>query len=82
MYKGFKCLDVSTRCIYISRDVVFDETLFPFSKLHDNAGARLQSEILLLPSSLFPSDTTSLEGNDSDAPVIDSPETNEFLRQQ
>jgi hypothetical protein len=38
--------------VYISRDVVFDENVFPFSKLHDNAGARLRAEILLLPSSL------------------------------
>jgi hypothetical protein len=26
--------------------------MFPFSKLHDNVGARLKAEILLLPSSL------------------------------
>jgi hypothetical protein len=41
MHKGFKCLDTRTGRIYISRDVVFDEDLFPFSKLHDNARARL-----------------------------------------
>jgi type VI protein secretion system component VasF len=27
--------------IYISRDVVFDEAVFPFEKLHDNVGAYL-----------------------------------------
>jgi hypothetical protein len=54
MHKGFKCLDTRTGRIYISRDVVFDEDLFPFSKLHDNAGARLTSEILLLPPTLLP----------------------------
>jgi len=32
--------------------VVFDEEIFPFKDLHPNAGARLHSEILLLPSSL------------------------------
>ena len=31
MHKGYKCLDRSTGRIYISRDVVFDETVFPFS---------------------------------------------------
>jgi hypothetical protein len=36
--------------VYISRDVVFDETVFPFHKLNPNAGARLRAEILLLPS--------------------------------
>jgi hypothetical protein len=53
MHKGFKCLDISTGRIYISRDVVFDEQVFPFSELHTNAGARLRSEIELLPPTLF-----------------------------
>jgi hypothetical protein len=57
MHKGFKCLDTRTGRIYISRDIIFYEDLFPFSKLHDNAGARLTSEILLLPSTLLPSNS-------------------------
>ncbi|XP_071683458.1 uncharacterized protein [Lolium perenne] len=40
-----------TGCVYISRDVVFDENIFPFASLHPNAGALLKKEILLLPSS-------------------------------
>jgi histone deacetylase 1/2 len=57
LHKGFKCLDISTSRIYISRDVVFDESVFPFSKLNPNAGARLRLEILLLPLELLnPSD--------------------------
>jgi hypothetical protein len=55
IHKGYKCLDISTGCIYISRDVVFDETVFPFAELHSNAGARLRTEINLLPSTLLPS---------------------------
>ena len=31
MHKGYKCLDRSNGRIYISRDVVFDEHLFPFA---------------------------------------------------
>jgi hypothetical protein len=54
MHKGYKCLDIFTRRIYISRDVVFDETVFPFADLHSNAGARLKTEINLLPSTLLP----------------------------
>jgi histone deacetylase 1/2 len=50
LHKGVKCLDISTGRIYISRDVVFDENVFPFHALHPNAGALLKKEILLLPS--------------------------------
>jgi hypothetical protein len=52
LHKGFKCLEISTGRVYISRDVVFDEDVLPFSKLYPNAGARLRSEILLLSSAL------------------------------
>jgi histone deacetylase 1/2 len=51
MHKGVKCLDVNSGLVYISRDVVFDETVFPFARLHENAGALLRKEILLLPES-------------------------------
>jgi hypothetical protein len=39
--------------VYISRDVIFDETQFPFSKLHPNSCARFRVEICLLPESLL-----------------------------
>src|SRR4051812_14509833 len=56
LHKGYKCLEVATGRIYISRDVVFDETLFPFAKLHPNAGALLREEISLLSDSLHSPD--------------------------
>lgn len=46
MHKGFKCLDPKEGRIYISRDVVFDEHVFPFQNLYPNAGARLRSDSL------------------------------------
>jgi hypothetical protein len=49
LHKGFKCLDVAEGWVYISRDVVFDETVYPFSKLNPNTGYHLRSEVLLLP---------------------------------
>jgi hypothetical protein len=49
-HKGFKCLDVSLGRDYISHNVVFDGTIYPFSKLHPNAGASLRDEISLLPT--------------------------------
>lgn len=53
MHKGFKCLDPSSGRVYISRDVIFDEEIFPFKSLHSNAGRRLHEEINLLPSFLL-----------------------------
>jgi hypothetical protein len=54
LHKEFKCLDVAGGRIYISCDVVFDEIVYPFSKLNPNAGARLRSAILLLPPQAQP----------------------------
>jgi hypothetical protein len=45
---------VPTGRVYISRDVTFDENVFPFAQLHCNAEAHLRNEISLLPSSLLP----------------------------
>jgi hypothetical protein len=71
MHKGYKCLDVSTGRVYISRDVVFDKGVFPFSKLHPNAGAQLKSKITLLhPTLLHPNDGDKLVyGHVSNAPL-------------
>jgi hypothetical protein len=52
LHKGYKCLDLKEGRVYISRDVVFDEHVFPFASLHPNAGARLRKEIELLPDML------------------------------
>jgi hypothetical protein len=59
-HKGYNCLGISTSRVYISRDVIYDESVFPFSKLHSNPGAQLRLEISLLPSSLL--DHTSFGG--------------------
>jgi hypothetical protein len=53
LHKGFKYLDPTERHVYISRDVVFDEQVFPFSTLHPSEGARLRSELALLPDVLL-----------------------------
>jgi hypothetical protein len=63
MHKGYKCLDIFTGRIYISRDVVFDEVVFPFAELHSNAGARLRTEINLLPSTLLHSSNFDNRGH-------------------
>ena len=60
LHKGFKCLEVSSGRVYISRDV--DENIFPFSELHSNAGVHLRCEIdLLHPTLLNPRGVTVVD---------------------
>jgi hypothetical protein len=47
MHKGFKCLVLSIGRIYISRDMIFHESVFPFASLHSNANACYHANILL-----------------------------------
>jgi hypothetical protein len=72
MHKGYKCLDISTCRVYISRDVVFDKNAFPFAALHSSAGARYSSEVLLLPKSQPSRDSSDLS-NIACSPCISSP---------
>jgi hypothetical protein len=73
LHKGFKCVDVSSSHVYISRDVIFDKNIFPFSKLHPNVRARLRDDILMLPSSLIPSGLVHSGVNNTDEPMINLP---------
>lgn len=52
LHKGFKCLDPTAGRVYVSRNVIYDEHVFPFSLLHPNASARLRAELALLPDVL------------------------------
>ncbi|KAG8064908.1 hypothetical protein GUJ93_ZPchr0004g39828 [Zizania palustris] len=66
MHKGYKCLHAATGRVYISRDVGFDENIYPFA--HKNlayTSSTLISESVLLPwlSSLSP----------QSAPVLNEP---------
>jgi len=70
LHKGYKCLDITSGRVYISRDVTFDETIFPFVEMHLNAGPRLRSEILLLsPDSVAIRGDSSLDDQHVNLPV-------------
>jgi hypothetical protein len=73
MHKYFKCLDVSDGRVYILWDDVFDETIYPFSKLNPNTGTRLRADILLVPTHLqtaiVPGDE-SLDDSCADMPSV------------
>jgi hypothetical protein len=69
LYKGYKCLNISTDLLYIYRDIVFEETVFPFATLHSNVGARLRPKIDLLPLSLHPFNLHHREVHELQEPV-------------
>ena len=50
LHKGYKCLHVPSNHVYISRDVVFDENLYPFSNFSASQNPS-NSSSLSLPSS-------------------------------
>jgi hypothetical protein len=74
--QGFKCLDPSEGRVYISRDVVFDEHIFPFSEMHPNAGARLHAEFSLLPDILKNPDSSFGDATLHDHTSVDFSSTN------
>jgi hypothetical protein len=57
LHKEYKCPDVPSCRVCISQDVIFDESVFPFSKLNPNAGVHLKNEIMLLHPTLILSST-------------------------
>jgi hypothetical protein len=66
MRKDFKCPDIFTGHLYISRDLVLDEKVFPFASLGSSAGALYTSEVLLLPE---PQSGNNTSTNADDSPA-------------
>lgn len=51
-YKGYRCLS-HDECIYISRHVIFDESLFPYATCFSNALELHTSKLVSQPSMLY-----------------------------
>ena len=49
LHKGYKCLHVPTNRLYISRDVIFDENVFPFSNMPSDSNQPSTSASPLYP---------------------------------
>jgi hypothetical protein len=73
MHKGFKCLDIPTDHIYISHDVIFDESVFPFASLNSHTGARYTSDVLLVPSFTPGDNIFTNEANDPTISILPCP---------
>jgi hypothetical protein len=41
---------MSTDCVYVFRNIMYDENAFAFASLHSNASARMRTKIRLLSS--------------------------------
>lgn len=90
MHKGYKCLDKQTGRIYISHDVIFDESRFPFAASFTcsipspiSKGASFpQTEPILVNDHLRKYDLSFLLANHFDAaaapvvPIMNIPRTN------
>uniref|UniRef100_A0A6N2KBQ3 Uncharacterized protein n=2 Tax=Salix viminalis TaxID=40686 RepID=A0A6N2KBQ3_SALVM len=79
-HRGYKCYDLSSRKILVSRHVTFDETVFPFSKLHAPTSSSyefLDTGLIPLPPSPAPfiSATPQLSPTETtpSPPLVQSP---------
>ena len=81
-HKGYKCLDRSTKRVYISRDVIFDENVFPFEELNSKSPTQTNNshQTALLPAFITPvsyteNALTNIEPVVNDSYIIDGHST-------
>jgi hypothetical protein len=72
-HKGYKCLHLEPDRMYISRDVIFHEDRFPFSKVSPFPESSSVSLPIVLPPSLFPTPSTIVCPPDSPSILSSSP---------
>ena len=60
LHKGYKCLHVPSNRVYISRDVIFDENVFPFFNMPNSHTLPPVTESSLLSADQFMDDAHSL----------------------
>jgi hypothetical protein len=82
-HRGYRCLDQSSGRIYLSRDVVFNEQLFPFSNNSENAShsPEYASSNSLLQNILLPTSMPSVSLNPHDSTARDFPPSNVMPRE-
>ncbi|XP_020679649.1 protein argonaute 1A-like [Dendrobium catenatum] len=77
-HKGYRCLDINTKCIYISRHVTFHEDQFPYKQLlHDTPATN--SNPYTTPLTLLPTSTFRIQPQDHikySSPPVSTPSPN------
>jgi hypothetical protein len=80
-YKGWRCLDLVTKCTIISHDVIFDETEFPGLSIKSSAQNSVRPVPVLIPNeiSALPSippelDLPEFHHENQPHPIIDPPD--------
>jgi hypothetical protein len=53
LHKGYKCLNVPSNRVYVSRDIIFDEHVFPFVNMPNSHTLPPVSEYSLLSADQF-----------------------------
>jgi hypothetical protein len=57
-------------CIYISWDVIFNESIFLFASLYSTAGARYHFDVLLTPAAVSGDNNFTDEANTITLPIL------------
>jgi hypothetical protein len=63
LHKGYKCLDVDSGRVYVSRDVIFSESVFPFSRPPQTNPSHVPSSPAYLNLHAIPLGASSINSN-------------------
>lgn len=68
-HKGHKCLDGNGR-VYISKDVVFDESVFPYSNMFPTSSSPISASLQYYPATICLDDDNEISPSTPDSPLI------------
>nr|GLL44368.1 uncharacterized protein LOC109166016 [Ipomoea trifida] len=89
--KGYKLYDLKTREVFISRDAVFYENIFPYNTVNSSNAQAPHSEVILpvvapiediIPPNVHSPNISPSTNNLADIPVVDTTEASQQEQQQ